>query len=390
MKPYPIWIEIDLDALAHNLRQVKSWINNKSNILAVVKRDAYGHGALEVAEEVIRTGVKMLGVTDVQEGASLRKSGIKVPILVLPGINLNFEEIEELLEYELSTVIYSSEIARTLNKAAQQRGTKANVHIKIDTGMGRLGIAPQEYPVFLQEITACKNLSIEGIMTHFACSGRAGKEYTQWQLARFKEALKASNNSWNKRPLVHAANSANLIEHPESHFDLVRPGIILYGCYPSDAVERIIPLKPVLSLKSRIKAIKEVSCGCSIGYERSYIVPQDGLVAVIPVGYADGYSRLLSNKAQVLVKGKRVPVIGNISMDLTIVDISQVTGVKVGEEVVLIGKQGGEEIRVEEIAHWMGTIPYEILTSIGKKVPRIFLKNHQTVEPPSHQGNLIA
>jgi alanine racemase len=372
MKAYTTWIEIDLNAFTYNLKQVKRWVN-KSNILAVVKRDAYGHGALEMTERALGEGVKMLGVAEIEEAIYLRQRGIKTPILVLSGIN--FGDIEELLEYEVSTVIYSSEIARALNKAAQKKRVKINVHIKIDTGMGRLGIDPQEYPVFLKEIAAYKNLSIEGILTHFACSGRSGKEYTRWQLSRFKEALKSSNSFRNKRPMVHAANSATLIEHPESHLDLVRPGIILYGCYPSEAVEKKIPLRPVMSFKSRIKAIKKVSRGSSIGYERSYTIPQDGLIAVVPVGYADGYSRSLSNKAQVLVKGKRVPVIGNISMDLTIIDISRIRGAEIGEEVVLIGKQGKEEVRAEELAHSMDTIPYEILTSIGNKVPRIFLKN---------------
>lgn len=377
MKPYTTWVEIDLDAFAYNLKQVKSFVNN-SSILAVVKRDAYGHGALEVAEEALGIGIKMIGVANVEEGVSLRKRGIKAPILVLSGTILG--EIEELLEYNLSTTVYSREVVLSLNKVAQERGTNANVHIKIDTGMGRLGIDPEEYPAFLQEITASKNLSVEGILTHFACSGQAGKEYTPWQLARFKEALKASNNSWKRRPLVHAANSATLIEYPESHLDLVRPGIILYGCYPSEAVEKRIPLKPVLRLKSRIKAIKKISRGCSIGYERSYIAPQDRLIGIIPLGYADGYSRLLSNKAQVVVKGERVPVIGNISMDLTTIDISRVAGVKVGEEVTVIGKQGEEEIRIEELAKWTGTIPYEILTSINKKLPRVFLKNRQILD----------
>jgi alanine racemase len=375
MKPYTTWIEIDVDAFIHNLKQIKRLLQGRSTILAVVKREAYGHGAIELAAEAGKAGVRMLGVSNAEEGVSLRKAGIRVPILVLAGIDPI--EIKDLLEYDLSTVVSSRDIARELHKAAWKQGSKAKIHIKIDTGMGRLGINPEEYPAFLEEVMGYKNLYLEGIMTHFACSSISEREYTQWQLSVFREVLKGRDSFGYQKPILHAANSGALLGYPDSYLDMVRPGIILYGCYPSATVERRISLKPVLAFKTRIKHIRKILRGSSIGYDRSYIVPQDGLFAVIPVGYADGYSRVLSNKAQVLVQGKRVPIVGNISMDLTVIDITTVPKVEIGDEVTLIGRQGKGEITAEEIADWAGTIPYEILTSLAKNIPRIFLKDHQ-------------
>ena len=369
------WVEIDLDAFRHNLEQAKGLLPEGVTILAVIKDEAYGHGACELAFEAIRGGVKMLGTATVEEGIQLRSQGISAPILILSGSTT--EQVEEVVEQNLSVTLYSREIAKALDTAARRRKKKIPIHLKIDTGMGRLGISPEEVKPFLQGLHKLPGLTIEGIMTHFATAADADKEYTRWQLSRFRESLSSSPapEIGPERPIIHAANSAAVLNFPESYMDMVRLGILLYGCYPHTEARRELPLQPVLSWKTRVLSLKRVPPESWIGYGKTYRTSRNSLVAILPVGYADGYNRALSNRAHVLIRKKRVPVIGRVSMDLCAVDATEIPSLHEGEEAVLLGMQGKEEITAHDLASLLETIPYEIFTSIDRRIPRIFLKN---------------
>lgn len=374
------WAEIDLDNLAHNVREIRRLAGKRTEIIAVVKADAYGHGTLETVETLLENGVTRLAVSMLDEAIQLRKISIDVPILVLN--HTDFRRLNEVLEYNITQTVYSHEMAKALSEEALRHGTKARVHIKIDTGMTRVGFKPGYSAV--KDVVAIMKLDgiiIEGIFTHFAAADTKDRAYTLRQFELFESIIEELNRIGVLIPIRHVSNSGAIIQYPEMILEAVRPGIILYGIYPSDEVDRsVIDLKPVMSLKANVIHVKDVETGVSISYGRTFTTRRSSRIATVPIGYADGYSRLLSNKSRVLINGQYAPVVGNICMDQMMVDITDISGeVKAGDEVVLIGRQGDNEITAEEIAGLMGTIPYEILCIIGKRVPRVYIRNGSVV-----------
>lgn len=370
------WAEIDLNALAHNVKEVCRVKGSKAEVMAVVKANAYGHGAVEVAKTALDNGATRLAVARTTEGIQLREAGIKVPILVLGYTPL--EQIPEIIEYGLEQTVYGLDYALKVSQKAVQLGVNLPVHIKIDTGMGRIGVIANEDSAIMEikEIASLPYLLPIGIFTHFAAADSADKAYTNSQLEGFNKLLEGLRREGLEFPLCHAANSAALIDYPGSHLNMVRAGIILYGLYPSDEVSKQkISLKPVMSFKSRVAFIKKVQAGFSVSYGCTHKTASPATIATIPVGYADGYSRLISNRGEVLVKGCRAPVIGRVCMDQFMIDVSEIPDVTPGDEVVLFGKQGGETLPVEDIARWIGTINYEVVCMVSARVPRIYINS---------------
>lgn len=361
--------EIDLDALTHNYNQVKGIVGRDVAVAPVVKADAYGHGAVMVSTRLERAGADMFAVAFIEEGIELREAGIKAPILLI-GATLP-DDSEYIMRWNLTPVVFNIEQIDALDISAKRSDRRVKVHIKVDTGMGRLGLPPEDLPRFVKEILERKNIIIEGIMTHFAEADIEDMEFAIRQLKIFKEALDKLKLNRFDPPIVHAANSAAIICLNEAHFNMVRPGLMLYGSYPSDKAGDI-SLKRVMSLRSKVVQVKRTPAGRSIGYGRSFTTKRDSLIATVPIGYADGYSRRLSNRGRVIIKGKIAPIVGNVCMDMTLVDVTDHQKVCVGDEVVLIGRQGDEAVTVEDLARLTGTIPYEILSCIGKRVPRAY------------------
>ncbi len=360
--------EISLGAISSNLDKVRLKVG-KRKILAVIKASAYGHGAVPVAKILISKGVDMFGVATVGEGIELRAAGITHPIVVLSGIA--HDEIDELLNYNLAPVVYNLSIAKYISGESRKRNKITDVHIKVDTGMGRLGIIAEESINVIKEISELEGLRLEGIMTHFADADLSDKEYARFQLKRFNDAIDGLKKFGINIPLVHAANSAAILTFEQSYFDMVRPGIMLYGYPPSDHIDNA-GLIPALTLKTKILALKRVPAGTPISYGRTFVTKRDSVISMLPIGYADGYSRMLSNKGEVLVRGKRVPVVGRVCMDMTMADVTDIPDADEADEVVLIGKQGREYITAEDLAKKVGTIPYEILCSISSRVQRVY------------------
>jgi alanine racemase len=362
---------IDLSAIEHNLGMVRTAVGPGVKILAVVKADAYGHGMIEVARVVQASGAEWLGVGSVWEGKRLRDASIGGPILVLGPTAPR--ESPLLIRCNLSQVVSSPELAEALSAETRRKKTEAGVHLKIDSGMGRLGVRPEESLDFCQFLSRLPGLRLEGLMTHFATADFQDKSYTRYQLGRFQEIADRLEAKGFQFPLRHAANSAAIIDLPESHLDLVRPGIMLYGCHPSPAVSHAFPLRPALTFRTEVGDLKSLRPGESVSYGRSFIASRPTQIAVLPVGYADGYDRGLSNRAHVILRGQQAPVIGTICMDMTAVDVTDILDVKKGDEVVLFGRQGDVEVFAEDIASLLGTIPYEVLCSIGGRVERVYL-----------------
>ena len=366
----PTIAEIDLRGLAFNYRQIKRHIPKGVSILAVVKADAYGHGALPVSLKLEKMGVEYLGVAIPEEGVELRKGGVKAPILIFGGIFKG--DAEEIIRYGLTPVVFDIESLKHLSKAAEKRRKKARVHIKVDTGMGRLGVPFELFPAFLKDLRKYPDIEIEGLLSHFSMTG--GEEvYTAYQWKKYQEGLAMAREMGISSRYLHMASSATLTTFPSFSGNLVRPGIMLYGSYPSPAIEKLIELKPVLTLKTRIHFLKSVSTGSRISYGGTFVTRRESLIATLPVGYADGYSTRLSNQGEVLIRGKRSPVVGRVCMDLTMVDVTGIPGVSKGDEAILIGGQGEERITADEIAKKIGSIPYEVLCLIGKRVPRVYI-----------------
>jgi len=365
----PTLAHIDLKALDHNVRQVRALVGGRK-VLAVVKAEAYGHGSVEVARRLEAGGAEMLGVALVEEGAKLRQAGIMAPILVLGGV---FDwQVADVIAHGLTPVIYTRMQAVAFSKAAAAKGMKLPVHFKVDTGMGRVGLQLGEAVDFIMEAHTLPGLSFEGIMTHLADADGPDKNFAEYQIFQFKSVVGRLEEAGITFEHVHAAGSAAIIEFEQALFNMVRPGIMLYGCYPSERMRAIVDLKPVLSLKTRIMHLKEVAEGISISYGRRFYTARPSLIATLPIGYADGLDRKLSNTGQVLIEGKRVPIVGRVCMDLTMVDVTDLNEVKVGDEAVIIGSQGGQEIPAEEVAGLLDTISYEVLCNISARVPRVY------------------
>ncbi len=366
--------EIDLDAVDFNIKSIIKRVGGKAKIIGTVKADAYGHGAVEVSEVLAENGVDMFSVAMIDEGINLRNNGIKAPILVL-GLTPP-EYVKEAVEYDLIQTVSDYNTAEAISKAAKELNKKAVIHIKIDTGMGRIGFRPEKEAFDeIEKISKLENIEINGIFTHFCTSDEKDKTFTYTQRDRFVYAVTELEKRGINIPIKHASASAGLMDFDDLFFNAVRPGIILYGYYPSDDVMKDrLPLKPVMSLKSYVMYIKNIENGDTIGYGRTYMADEKRTIATIPAGYADGYNRLLSNKGYVLVNGKRAPLKGRICMDQCMADITGIN-VKQWDEVVLMGKQGNEEITADEIAKEIGTISYEVLCMVSKRVPRVYIKN---------------
>lgn len=382
----PVWLEINLDAIAHNVRTIKEIVGRNTQIIAVVKANAYGHGAVEVSQVALENGVAILAVGVVEEGIILRKAGIKAPILIC-GLTLE-DQLEPLLSYNLTPTICDLQILEALSKVAGENGKTVGIHIKIDTGMGRLGVSPPKTLNFVKKISKMRNIKIEGIFTHLAATNEKDGIYTKMQFDEYKKALLELEKEGINIPLKHIANSAAILNSSSMYLDAVRPGIILYGLFPSPKSERTVELKPAAEFKTKIIFLKKVSPGKSIGYGRTYITTKPTKVATLPVGYADGYSRLLSNKGEVLVRGERAPIIGRICMDLCMIDVTHIPQIQIGDEVVLWGRQGSEIIWAEEIAGKIGSIVYEVICMVDKeRVPRVFIKDGKPFKVKSLVGD---
>ncbi len=378
----PVWAEINLDAAAANMRQLRKLVGPDVLIASVVKANAYGHGAVEMAETYLESGADHLAVAYLDEGIELRQAGITAPILILG--HTDGRRAAELVAYDIEPAVFHEKDARCFSKEAVRQQRSVRIHIAADTGMGRIGFLPEEDSIAaIKRIASLPNMTIAGMFTHFSVSDMADEEsiaYTHKQYERLQWFYHRLQEEHISVPVCHCCSSAATLEFPDFRCDMVRPGIIQYGCQPSDEVvsKAFVP-QPVMSLRCCISHVKVVEAGETISYGRHFTAPRRTKIATLPIGYADGYSRLLSNKAFVLVHGRRVPQVGNICMDQCMIDVTDVPDAAVGDEVVLFGSQGNASVPLEELSHLMGTIDHEILCNINRRVPRIYIKNGQVV-----------
>lgn len=368
----PTWIELDLGAVGGNVRLLRERLTPGTRLMAVLKADAYGHGAVKVARTVLSHGAEWIGVAALREAVALRDALVAAPILVL-GYTPPWQA-RQAVAREVDTAVFSLEVGRALSEAAQAVGKPARVQVKVDTGMGRLGVFPEQVPAFLQELARLPGVSVEGIFTHFSVAdepGQEAREHTLEQLARFTRLIAELEALGLRPPLAHAANTAALIRYPEAHLDMVRAGLGIYGLQPSPHVPLPAGSRPALAFKTQVAQVKTFPPGAPIGYGRAYLTQGETTVAVLPVGYADGFRRAPRTWPHVLIRGQRAAVIGRVSMDQCTVDVSHLQGVRPGEEAVLIGRQGDEELTAEAVAEALGTINYEVISAILPRVPRV-------------------
>ncbi len=370
--PLVTWAEIDLDAIAHNVAAFKRHVGGESEIFAVVKANAYGHGAAPVARAALAAGATRLAVHRAIEGVELRQAGLDAPTLIMgytPPAGA-----KTIVRWRLSPSLMTLEFAQALSACAEADGVTTPVHVKVDTGMSRYGLLPEEVVEFARSLQTLPGIRLEGLFTHFATADAADQTHLRRQLAVFRDVLAALQNAGIPVPLAHAANSAATMRLPEAHFDAVRIGIAMYGLDPSDEWAPIFEIRPALTLKSRVSRVRELPAGAGISYGRTFVTATPTTVALVPVGYGDGYHRILSNRGSVLIRGQRAPILGRVCMDQFVVDVSHIAGVKQDDEVVLIGCQGNEHIRAEEVALLTGTINYEVTTSLLPRVARVYLQ----------------
>lgn len=365
----PTFVEVHLDHFTHNVQQIRNHIGNAS-IMPVIKANAYGHGILRVAKHLESIGVEQLGVAFLEEGIALRKAGITMPILILGGI-FDFH-LNRFLEYDLEITISSLNILKKVDEVAGQIGKKAVIHLKIDTGMERLGVRHPDASEYIEEALRCKNCIIKGVCSHLAIADEPDHPMTPIQIEKFEEAISTFDRLSEPMPIRHLANSGGILHFPESHYDMVRPGIIFYGVYPDPLSHRVLDVKPALYLKSHVVLSKEVPALHPVSYGASWQSDHKVNILTIPVGYGDGYRRDLSNKGSVLIRGEKYPIAGRVCMDQFMANTED-TKISEGEEVILIGKQKEGVISAEEIATLIGTIPYEILTGLNDRIPRVYV-----------------
>ncbi len=367
------WLTISRQALGQNIQAFRDHLSHQVALAVAVKGNAYGHGLMETARVFVEAGVDYLCVNAIYEARSLRKAGITSPILVMGYVPE--ERLNEIVELECDLVVYRLEILEALGRLKKV----VNVHLKIETGNHRQGILMEDLPDFIEVIKACKNLKLRGISTHFSNveEGEAGQNYADFQLKKFKKAIQMVDRSGLKPDFKHCANTAATVLIPGTHYNFVRVGIGAYGLWPSDKVKELadksgkrMDLSPALSWRTRVAQLKVVEKGALIGYDCTYKMPTDGLIAVLPVGYYDGFPRALSNVGEVLIRGKRAPIRGRVCMNMLMVEVTGVRGVTVEDEVVLIGRQGKDEITVEELAAHCNTINYELVTRINERIER--------------------
>ena len=364
----PTHVEVNLKAIAENYRKVKKHVA-PAKVIIILKANAYGHGLVRIAQFIQELKADYLGVAVVEEGILLREKGITVPILVLGGIWGN--QVPLFLKHNLTITASSIDKLKQIDEVAEQMKIKAIVHLKIDTGMERVGVHYYSAEKFLDAAYKCKNIEVEGIFSHFASSDAADLTYTRLQLERFMEVLNYFAKHSIETPMRHISNSGAILQLPEANLDMVRPGIILFGVYPSGEVKRTIEVRPALTWKSLVVYFKVIKPNHPVGYSSSWKADKNIRAVTVPVGYGDGYLRSMSGKAEVIIRGKRYTVIGTISMDQIVVNINNDSAYN-GDEVILLGSDGENEIKCEELADWAGTIPYEILTNINTRVPRVY------------------
>ena len=372
---YRTWAEIDLDALKNNIRNIKKHVGEKTKVTAVVKADAYGHGAVVVAKTLLENGADCLGVAFIDEAEQIRNAGINCPVLLL-GYTAE-ADIKRVIDMDITPTVFQLQSAKKISEQAKKAGKIIKVHIKIDSGMNRIGfLCNQQSAEEIMEISSLENLEIEGIFTHFSCADEASREYTDAQAAKFMDFINKLEKNGIKIPIKHACNSAGIVQFPEYHFDMVRAGIITYGMSPSEYVDiSPLELKPALMLKSMVSRVQTIPAGEKISYGGTYVTEKPIKAAAISIGYADGYLRVLSGKADVLVNGQPAKVVGRICMDQCIIDVTNVNNIKVEDEVIVAGGPPESPVSFDRLASLAGTINYELFCLIGKRVPRIYLKD---------------
>jgi alanine racemase len=370
----PTWAEIDLDALAANFRVIRDRVGREVKVMAAVKADAYGHGAVRCARRLEVEGIDWFGVALPEEGIELRNAGVAKSILCLGGFWQGQERA--CLQYKLTPVVYRRDVIESFNRAARDAGVVADVHVKIDTGMGRLGIRADAVSEFCDVLGQFQNIRVDGLMTHLAAADDSAKDFTDNQLARFQETVTVFRERGFAPTYIHAANSAATFGYPQSWGNMVRPGGTLYGLCRDVLAPQVQPppLRAVMSLRSRIMLLKQVKKGEKLGYGCTFETSRDSLIATLPVGYDDGYRRALSNCGRVIVREEFAPVVGRVSMDLTLVDVTDVPDIALDDEVILLGRVGELSITAEDIAEIVGTISYEITCGVSPRVPRVYLE----------------
>ena len=382
-----IWAEIDLDAVATNVRELRRVTRPEARLLVAVKANAYGHGLVEVARQALESGADALGVARLPEALSLRSAGIDAPVLIFGYTPPS--DVEDLVRHDLIQTVYALKTARAYAERIGKSGGRLKVHLKVDTGMGRLGILPDSRRYVepgmalsdhavreVLDIAGLRELMLEGIFTHFASADSADKRFAEEQFDTFIVFLDQLKRSGLEFEVRHAANSGAIIDMPHTHLDMVRAGVSLYGLYPSDEVDKSrIDLTPVMTLKARIVHLKKVPAGFPVSYGMTHTTPSPTTIATVPIGYADGFNRRLSNRGHMLVRGQKAPIVGRVCMDLTMVDVGHIPGVALEDEVVILGCQVNAMISAEDIAGLLDTINYEITSAITARVPRIYLKS---------------
>lgn len=382
MKTYSrVYAKIDLDAIAYNMEQMKQNIRPETKVMAVIKADGYGHGAVQIAEMMERWNyIWGFAVATLDEAVVLRTEGIQKPILVLGCVFP--DQYMEMLKHEIRMNIYTEEMAESISRMAAREGKTAYMHIKLDTGMSRLGFGINEQSAeTIKRISKMPNVNMEGIFTHFTKADEKDKSFTKKQIQEFvwmTERLKEKNVRFTYE---HCSNSAGIIDVPEANFDIVRAGISTYGLYPSKEVDKTnVKLKPALALKSHVAFVKEIERGTPVSYGGTFVAKEKMKIATIPVGYADGYPRSLSNKGYVLIRGKKAPILGRVCMDQFMVDVTQIEGVSFGDKVTMIGKDGNEILPVEVLSELSGRFNYEFVCDLGKRIPRVYVRDGKIAE----------
>ena len=375
----PVWAEIDLNLIENNIREIKKSVPNKE-VIAVIKADAYGHGAIDIAPVLLKNGADKLAVAVITEALQLRNNNVKAPILILGYTPVSF--IKDIVEKNIQQTVYSYEYAKELSSAAAELNAKVDIHIALDTGMGRIGFLLNDDSIRdIENINRLENINITGVFTHFSSADEEDKGYTKYQIEEFNKFTKELEARGINLGCKHASNSAGILDLKEAHLDAVRPGIILYGYYPSnEVIKEKIRIKPSLTLKSQIVHVKELPEGKYISYGRKFKTERKSIIATLPIGYADGYSRALYNKAKVIINGKLVPVVGRICMDQCMIDVTDIGEVNVGDEVILLGEDNNTVFNADTIAELLDTINYEVLCTIGRRVPRVYKNNEEIIK----------
>ncbi|MBR1552391.1 MAG: alanine racemase [Schwartzia sp.] len=369
------WAEIDLSALRHNISVIKKHIADGARLCAVVKADAYGHGAVAVAREAVAMGADYLAVAVLSEAAELRRAGFTTPILVLGATQA--EEADAVVDYGVTQAVFTREAAEAISAAAARRGVRAKVHLAVDTGMGRIGVRPEDAGEMAAFVAGLPNVELEGMFSHFALADAEDKSFAKEQFARFQIAMDGVKAKGVEIPICHIANSAAILELPETHLDMVRAGIILYGLAPSDEVGRDAGLLPVMSVKARLTHVKTLHAGETVSYGCTFRAPKEIRVGTLPLGYADGYTRLYAGKAKVDFRGRLLPVLGRICMDQCMVELTGAKNAAVGDKVTVMG---GDALTADVLASWLGTINYEVVCMISPRVPRVYVESRPDIE----------